>query len=347
MTTQLLSFGQQITSAADSLQVISLVDVAQQIRSDAHLQASTTRLRKLALLDAEAARTLKTRLPYVVGSVFGTDAPTRRTTDTFVSAGYFILDLDHCTGIDGCVPDSIRADDSVALAFVSPSGAGLKLFFRLSEPCTDARRFALAYRNFATDFGVRHRWTKSVDLRTSDVTRACFLAHDPSVHHNPDAQAIDWRVWLTDTEGFSSAEETDLTPTRKPASERPIDPVAYGQVLKQINPNTTAVRRERQVHVPDELQAMEPLVRTLCQSLNWELRAVESLNYGLKFGIRQGLRSAEVSVYWGKRGFSVVRSPKTGTDPALNDLLHSHLFSLLFPEPVAVQVPLSDVAYLN
>lgn len=252
MTTQLLSFGQQITSSADSLQAISLVDLARQIQSDTHLQASTTRLRKLALLDAEAARTLKTRLPYVVGSVFGSDGPTRRTTGTFVSAGYFILDLDHCAGLDGCVPDSIRADETVALAFVSPSGSGLKLFFRLSEPCTDPRRFAAAYRNFATDFGVRHRWTKSVDLRTSDVTRACFLAHDSSAHFNPDAQSIDWQMWLTDAEGFSFAEETDPAPTRKPASERPIDLGAYNQVLKQINPNTTAVRRERQVHIPDE-----------------------------------------------------------------------------------------------
>ena len=343
MTTQLLSFGQQITSAADALQAISLGDLTRQILTDTTLQASTTRLRKLALLDVEAARTLKTRLPYVVGSVFGEGQPTRRTTETFVSAGYFILDLDQCADLNGCVPDAIRADESVALAFVSPSGTGLKLFFQLTEPCTNPRQFATAYRNFATDFGVRHRWTKSVDLRTSDVTRACFLAHDPSAHYNPDALTVDWRVWLTDADGFSVTDDPDatITVTRKPASERPVDAVAYGKVMRQINPNTTAVRREKQVHIPAELLALEPVVRDLCQSLNWELRAVENLNYGLKFGIRQGLRSAEVSVYWGKRGFTVVRSPKTGTDPAFNDLLHSHLFGLLFPEPVTVNVLLA------
>jgi hypothetical protein len=336
MTTTMpsLSFGTALTSPTDALQTSSLTEVFTLITTDAMLQQTTARLRKLAQLDKEAAKTIKTRLPYVVGSAF-TDSEgvaCRRGTD-FQAAYYFVLDIDHCRGLNGQLPNAVREHESVALGFVSPSGEGVKLFIPLAEPCTDARQFSVAYRDFASDFATQHRWAEGIDLRTSDVTRACFLAHDPAAHLNLRARAIDWRVWLV------ADEDTDVTlapsPTiRKPLTERPIDPVAYGAVLKQLNPNAP-VRREKQCFVPDELRQAEPVVRELCVQLNWELRAVESLNYGLKFVVRQGLRSAEVSVYWGKRGYSLVRSPKTGTDPALNDLLYGQLFSLFFPEPVS------------
>ncbi len=352
-TTQSLSFGLAITSPADALQSLSLAGIFALVTTDAALKTTTERLRKLALLDREAARMLKTRLPYVVGSVFdpgGAAAGPVRRTEAFREARYFVLDVDHCQLADGQIPDVLRADASVALAFVSPSGEGVKVLFRLLDPCTDPKAFSAAYRHFASDFGTRHRWAAGIDLRTSDVTRACFLAHDPHAYHNPDAFPVDWRAWrhaddedgllpgLTDTMTSDGA-PTDRAGagtllTRKPLAERPIDDLAYGAVLKQINPNAP-VRRERQMTIPDALREMEPVVGNLCRQLNWDLRAVEPLNYGLKFCIRHGLRSAEVSVYWGKRGYSVVKSPKTGTDPALNDLLYGQLFGLLFVEPVA------------
>ncbi len=352
-----LSFGTAITTGGDALQARSLAEVFALITTDPGLKTTTDRLRKLALLDREAARTLKTRLPYVVGSAFGGVGETAlRRTDAFAEARYFVLDVDHCKHLDGAVPDAVRQDASVALAFVSPSGEGVKVLFRLLDACTDPKAFSAAYRNFASDFGTRHRWAQGLDLRTCDVTRACFLAHDPAAYYNPDAFPVDWRAWLladddglfadglpTPTNGVAmSGRATGGEPaqpaTRKPLAERPIDPVAYDAVRQQINPKAP-VRREKQVTVPEELYAVEPVLRQLCQHLNWELRTVEKLNYGLKFGIRHGLRSAEVNVYWGKRGYSLVRSPKTGTDPALNDLLYQHLFGLLFPESVTEGVP--------
>lgn len=338
MTPFALSFGTQITAAADhsALRPISMPELFQLITADASLQQTTERLRSLRAMDKEAYRTVKTRLPYVVGSQF--DGPTGavRRTDAFMAARYFVLDLDECPNLAGRVPEVVQQNDAVELAFVSPGGQGLKLFFRLLEPCTDARQFSAAYRNFATHFGAQYRWTSSIDLRTSDVTRACFLAHDPTAHYNPNAVATDWRIWLADSD------EPELALVQTVASPgRPINEAAYRDVLKQINPRTTLrnpVRAERQVFVSDELRELEPEVRAICQRLNWELTEVAPLNYGLKFAIRQGFRKAEVNAFYGKRGFSLVRSPKTGTDPALADLLYGQLFGLLFPESVTADV---------
>ena len=346
MTNFPLSFGTRITSSNDALRPVSLADVLAMVTTDAALQTATERLRRLGRMDKEAVKTVKTRLPYVVGSTFGPQPSPQgapqvltalRRTEAFVAAHYFVLDLDHCPGLNGAVPDAIRQNDAVALAFVSPGGEGLKLFFRLDNPCTDPRRFTVAYRNFASDFGSRHRFASSLDLRTSDVTRACFLAHDATAHHNPDALPVDWQAWLTDADAEIDLFGERAVATLSPAVDRPINEAAYRDVLRQINPRSP-VRREKQTHVPDELLMLEPVVRTICGRLNWELRAVEPLNYGLKFVVRQGCRTAELNVCYGKRGFSLVRSPKTGTDPALSDLLYAELFALLFPTATTVDV---------
>lgn len=352
--TQFLQFGTQITSSADSLRAISTLDIFQLVTEDASLRATTERLRLLRSMDKEAYRTVKTRLPYVVGSEFSNDAtgtPIRRM-DMYVAAHYFILDLDECPGLNGRVPDAVRQDEAVALAFISPSGQGLKLFFRLADPCTDARQFSTAYRNFATHIGIQYRWTNSIDLRTSDVTRACFLAHDPAAYHNADAFPVDWRLWLTDADGAADlslfADETELKTglATLPQADRPINIAAYRDVLKQINPRTP-VRRERQVFVPDSLRELEPEVRAICQRLNWELTEVRTLNFGLKFAIKQGFRRAELNVFFGKKGFSLVRSPKTGCDPALTDLLYGQLYGILFPEPITTDVLLTATVLTN
>ena len=34
-----------------------------------------------------------------------------------------------------------------------------------------------------------------------------------------------------------------------------------------------------------------------------------------------GLKQAEVNLFYGKRGFSVIQSPRTGTNPELNVLM--------------------------
>ena len=62
------------------------------IKGDALLQKDTERLRKLSLLDKAAYRTAKTRLPYVVGSVFRDGV---RRIENFVQAHFLIVDVDH------------------------------------------------------------------------------------------------------------------------------------------------------------------------------------------------------------------------------------------------------------
>ena len=45
---------------------------------------------------------------------------------------------------------------------------------------------------------------------------------------------------------------------------------------------------------------------------------VMDINYGKKLQLSLGRRSAELNLFYGKRGFTVVQSPKRGTSSELN-----------------------------
>ena len=90
----------------------------------------------------------------------------------------------------------VAADDRIFMAFVSPGGDGLKLVFRLDQPCMDPKQFSDFYKAFAHAFGERHGLSAYLDFRTADATRACFLSHDPEAYHDPIAEPVRWGAML-------------------------------------------------------------------------------------------------------------------------------------------------------
>jgi hypothetical protein len=334
-----LSLGHRLTDPNEVLSIVTLSDVHHLIISDVALQAEVLRLRKLAQLDKTAYRSLKTRLPYVVGSLFEGG---KRHTQHFTAAHFFIIDIDDCPLSDGTLQTRICHNESVALLFISPGGQGLKVFFPLDTPCTDAKQYAEAYRAFASRFAEGVRLEGSVDMRTSDAARACFLSHDSNAYFNPTAKAVQWQAYVaTSMLTFDQANPLDSASTavsqNTSSPPNPINEAAYQAVLRKINPNAP-VRPPKQTHVPELLHQIEPVVREVCQENKLELVQVQPLNFGLKFMVRSGARSAEVNVFYGKKGFSVVRSPKTGTDPAIADLLYRCIYTVLFPPEVSADI---------
>jgi len=312
------------------------------------LPQETARLRKLATLDKTAYRTAKTRLPYIVGSVF---AGGSRRTEHFTAAHVLILDIDHLPDFDGAIPETIKSDASVALAFVSPSGQGFKIFFELSEPCTDAKAFQAFYKSFASEFAERCGLTGSVDLRTSDATRACFLAYDPTAYFNPDALPIQILAFNGDARELFGVDVPTIIPTAtalqaEPTVKNPLNETAYRAVLREVSPQSP-VRAVKPVVVPQDLLDFQPQIIAICSQVGLEVVEQQSIQYGLKVMVRQGHRKAEVNVFYGKRGFSVVKSPKTGTDTALMDLLYGAIYHYLFPPQMVENIPLETYLSIN
>jgi hypothetical protein len=307
------------------------------------LAQEVARLQKLRNIDKTAYRTLKTRLPYFVGSVFHHDC---RRVENVSAVNYIVLDIDHLTGFDGKIPDSIKADGSVLMAFISPSGEGIKVIFKLSEPLISIQGFQIAYREFAEKFGIKVGLTGFIDLKTSDVSRACFLSYDANVYYNPTASGITLNVMndIFDAIEFANSSEVNKMVVLEAENniekaKGVINETAYKAILKEINPNTTT-RAQKEIFIPKEINTLFSEIEKLCQQVGLELLEQIPIHYGVKIMVKQGYRKAEANVFYGKKGFSVVISPKTGTDKNLNELLHQVLFDFFFPKPILGEIPL-------
>ncbi|GAB2801424.1 hypothetical protein GCM10027275_54450 [Rhabdobacter roseus] len=321
-----LSYGTQLAaSPPEPLQTWPLPKLVGCIRHDADLARRIGELRRLRTLDPASYRPLKTTLPYVAGGVFEDGL---RRKEAFREAPYWILDLDDCLttpAASAALRQKLCDLPGVVLLYTSPGGLGLKAFFRLEPACPNALAFSEAYRQFASSLADRLALVGSVDLRTHDVARACFLSHDPDAYFNPDAEPLPWQAYLLPSE--------PAQPQALPPKAKEPDADTYLAIRQLVNPHATVRPRERQVHIPALLLAAEASLRAAIEAQPLELTRVLPLNYGLKFVVKRGFAQAEVNVFYGKRGFSVVPSPKSGTSAVLMAELLALVSEVLLTPP--------------
>jgi len=342
----MLMAGKSITSVDDPLVRITPDYLYQKIKnSPADLSSRIRQLRQVRSLDIKRYSALKRTLPYVVCGIF---SPPLRKTENFAWITHFILDIDHLSSkgmtIEG-VKAKVSGCDQVIMAFTSPGEDGLKLLFRLSEKCHDSGKFSLFYKLFARWFSLQYGFDQVIDFRTSDVTRACFLSEDPEIFYYPDAKPVEMHFFVdfnnpaqirdfqlemkeeevklakAEKENISSVEELAKGP-REPESE------VLKEIRSLLNPNVRT-KREKQIFIPEE---MEKIVQTVIDHfLSRGITTTEVINihYGKKFRFLLATRQAEINVFYGKRGFSVVQTPRNGTDKELNEITWKMLCEML------------------
>lgn len=128
-------------------------------------------------------------------------------------SGLICADVDKITQRVGELHDIARNDSHVAAAFVSPSGTGIKIVFRVPV-AADAKEHQ---RNFAAVRAhVALIYAAKVDEAAKDVARLCFVSHDPAAFYNADAMPLEvngHEVSPKLPEVFSAASVTPSTRT--------------------------------------------------------------------------------------------------------------------------------------
>ncbi|MES2572581.1 MAG: BT4734/BF3469 family protein [Verrucomicrobiota bacterium] len=120
----------------------------------------------------------KKKLPAVLFS--GTF--TRRAADALKQhSGLICVDLDNLGDRLPSIRESIEADPHTLTAFVSPTGSGLKVVFRCSAEKPHQASYRAAERYCLQVFGLE------VDPACKDVSRLCFVSHDPETFINENA----------------------------------------------------------------------------------------------------------------------------------------------------------------
>ena len=155
-------------------------------------------LRKLYLTDKDAYDREKEKLPAVAFSgIF-----LRRKADALkIHSGLVTIDIDDLPLDD--IPyllSQLAQMPEVLLAFVSPSGAGIKAIVRVDPIPNNDLEHKGAYQaclEFFDDLATEYDF--EIDTSGKDCSRLCFLAHDPLLILHTDAPFIDWdrEAWLT------------------------------------------------------------------------------------------------------------------------------------------------------
>lgn len=323
----MILFGRNITAHDDPLSKLSVEMLYRAIHSPKPESIALIRqLRSVRQLGTQYYAQLKKRLPYIVCGTFN---PPYRRTENFASTNYFIIDLDHLADKD-LQPDQLKQrispDPRVLLSFVSPSGDGLKVMFRLAKPCTDSGLFSIFYKRFATDFAQRYGIEQVIDQRTSDVTRACFLSHDPQAYYNPAADPIDLTLFV-DTSSTLDIFPPDAPPTPPTATplhsskDLPQDVIANIKTI--LNGPNAQKPPKAPVFVPEQLNDIIESLQKYITDTGVIIDNVSNIQYGKKIRSRIGMRQAETNVFYGRRGFTVVNSPRTGTDADTGELVRA------------------------
>jgi hypothetical protein len=155
---------------------INLIEVFNLLRSD-KLKRNTGALRSFQ--EKNEARNFKTiSFDYVTFS--GTF--TKRTDKELLEhSGLLTVDFDHIADLP-VLKQQLLKDEyfETELLFVSPSGDGLKWIIPIDVSEVSHQNYFRAVSAY-----IQHTYQIEIDQSGKDISRACFLPHDPNAHINP------------------------------------------------------------------------------------------------------------------------------------------------------------------
>lgn len=325
--------GSNITSSGDVLKKVQEEYLYNSIRHPKpDIDARMRQLRIVYNIDRKQYSSLKRTLPYIVCGMFN---PPYRRTENFAYIDRFVIDIDNLCGknlsIDS-VHDKISSDPRVMMCFRSPSEDGLKVMFSLTERCYDPAVFSVFYKEFLRSFSSMYNLEQVVDTRTSDVTRACFMSVDPNAFFNPSPEPVDISAFI-DTENSTEffdlirqqAEEDFRTETQQtfpqePAAPKDPDRETMDKIKAILNPKLRQLQERKDVYVPQEILSILQNLQEHLKTYGIQTTETISIQYGKKLRMSLGNKSAEVNLFYGKRGYTVAISPRNGTDAELNEI---------------------------
>lgn len=335
----MIMYGTNIQSADDPLRKVTESELFHCIaHPDTWVEARIRQLRVAYQIAPKQYAELKRTLPYAVCGIFN---PAYRRTENFGYIENFIIDIDHLCS-KGLSVDEVKgrilSDERILMAFSSPSEDGLKVMFKLSERCYDAGLFSIFYKEFLRRFSEQYHLEQVADKRTSDVTRACFVSVDVNAYYNSNCEPIDTSSYIQPNDTLTmfdlmakqrQAEKDAPSDKEKNAAPDP-DKEIMDRIKQCLNPNSKTIRKKPEAFVPDQLNMIIDDLVAYIQDTGLVVSEIIDIQYGKKIRVSMGTKLAETNVFFGKRGFSVVKSPRSGTNDELNDMTAQLIQSFIY-----------------
>jgi hypothetical protein len=313
-----ISFGKNIKDAQEAPAPMTLHDIFNLITHDGDLERKTKMVRKIYQVSKDHYRNMKTSLPYVSCSHF--NGKTRKF-DHFEKASGWILDLDGKSKADYELFEKCLSDPRVVLSYTSPSGMGKKLLFLFDSPVEDPQLYSDAYRAFTHSWALQYGLFNHIDQKNCDVSRVSFLCADLFARFNHDYIAIHPEEFIQ----IRQKEAADIP-------ENQVIPAGvYTQILSRLG-----TKAKPNINKWQPLEAIEVIIPLLQEKLRQEtieIHQIEYIAHGAKLHLMHQHNRGEIIIYYGKRGYSVVTSPKKGIHPQLNEaakhIAEMHLYQMI------------------
>jgi VirE N-terminal domain len=317
-----LSKGNNIKDTRTSMSFISLEGMFECIRDgNENMKETTLLLRKVNQYSKEHYRNMKVKLPYVSCSIFEDNI---RNYNNFLHAIGWIIDVDSETDLEIGLKEMILKDDRIGIAFRSPNGCGLKMFFFFDEPYNDKINYTNAYKSFSQEFGLKYGILDKIDMKNCDVSRVCFLCHDPECFININYTPIEPHAYIYSKSNLVEVADSDAS--------MEINPDVYKNIMHRLGSKPKPI--QSQPLVPYQIyQAIEP-IRSVLFDNQIEIVSTEEIQYGIKIFLKYGRDNGEIIVYHGKSGYTVVSSPKKGVHHSLNEIAKQIVETFLYTMPL-------------
>jgi energy-coupling factor transporter ATP-binding protein EcfA2 len=109
-------------------------------------------------------------------------------------SGLCVIDLDHLVNLEKWI-EHFKTDKHVYSCFVSPSGDGLKVLYRIPADIDMHRAYYRAILDELQGLGLK------VDSTSVNESRVCFISYDPDIHINPNA--VEYEKFMVENESDS------------------------------------------------------------------------------------------------------------------------------------------------
>lgn len=314
---------------SDPLQSISFPEIGQLISDPlSELRDRTDSLLAVKSLDETAFQRMKARLPFFIGATFREGI---RKADHFEQIDWLVLDFDAIgTGNElQRIKDFIREDPTVALAFISPSANGLKVLFKLGYPITHSKLYADGYERFARRWATEKNLEEYLDVKTHDVTRVCFLSHDPRPLINKDALPMP----MTTFEAVQREIPFDIGSSAEESRPESSDADLLLQIRQKLSPPHRQARGPKPLpFVPDELRETGKRIVDAGKEIELSIELTD-IQYGLQVRASIGQYWAQLNVFYGKQGYSIVPTPRKGSTGDLGEILKELVAQVVYQSP--------------
>lgn len=155
---------------------ITLSELFEKIKGDVYKKV-TEHVRAAATEDEQKAIKISKLDYFTVSGTF----TSRRDAALIKYSGYFCIDLDHLVNYDlRSLKDTIAGDNFLnpRLIFISPLGEGLKVVIFIEGATFEdhLKYFTALHQYFWENYQLK------IDKQCKDVSRACFLCHDPEAY---------------------------------------------------------------------------------------------------------------------------------------------------------------------